>query len=900
MASVFSSLSRLLILTRLLLFFYLSINQAEAQYDAAKLVSHGSAAAATPGNNTSAFCAISANGRYIVFESTATNLVAGVASGQSQIYIYDQNTGLNSLVSARGGTTSTPGNAGSFAPSISSTGRFVAFYSTATNLDPLTSTSGSMIFVRDLQLNTTAVVVNPSAAGTYTYPSISSDGNKVAYLANVAPDVVRVYLSDRLANTATQVSGGSQPSNFGLPGISQNGRYVVFGSASETLVVGDNNTKTDVFVYDSQAVTTERVSIPPAGGQFTHDSVSTGPGSISSDGRYVAFAVADTSDYPASQVYIRDRQTAATALVSQNQLSAVSPDDQSMDIRISDDAQKAVFFSYATNLINGSTDFGTFLLDRSAPAATAMSKVLADSSVFTSTSPCINAGGNSIGFHNDNTQQVYVRNLDLCPSDPAKLSPGLCGCGIADTDSDSDGAPDCAELCDDDPSSQSNTECRPISPVYVPWNGFLRMINILELINSGDVSRDVTVTLFDSSGVQQSQQIIPLGPKSEFDVIVNDLQGFSADSLGMVKVEFSSTDIDGRMFFYRTIDSFSSYEFAFGVPFGNSIKGSSAVAFNTYNPSTNPASSADSVLNWLSVINLDQSSAKSFTVNRYSLAGQFLSSSSINVPAFGRIDIDGGHGEGPSVVGFNEIVPADSSAPYLAQLIRYGQHGASNYKFAFPLSANQGGDQLFVPISSGAGGQNWLELQNVSDSPSTTGVKVYDNAGNTLSDTVVTLAARSGQHIEASSLLSSGQSGAVVIDADHQAMIAQSMFYFRDGAGDIQAMYGSQAGPARGGTRWGSYNLYLGMYNWLRIFNPDSSTVSVDVDVYPPGGGTANHRTISIAAHSGTDLGLHESANYDTRADTYGIFKVTGSGVMTELLRLRGNIDFAAPTAVRR
>ncbi|MCB0325116.1 MAG: exo-alpha-sialidase, partial [Bdellovibrionales bacterium] len=441
---------------------------------------------------------------------------------------------------------------------------------------------------------------------------------------------------------------------------------------------------------------------------------------------------------------------------------------------------------------------------------------------------------------------------------------------------------------------------RADSPVYVPWNGYLSMINVLELVNTSDQNTNVNVTLLNSIGEQQSQQSYSLAARSQFDVIINDLTGFASDALGIVKVEYSSSAVDGRVFFYRTTNGGSGYEFAFSVPFTNALSGTSYVSFNTYQPSTNPAEASDTVLNWLSLINLD-SVTRSFTVTRYSLSGETLQAVAVEVPALARVDIDGGHGAGPNTVGYLEIEPTVGSAPYKAILTRYGVTASQNYSFAFPLLAQAANADIYVGVSTGAGAQNWLELQNIAADPTEVTLQTYSNQGELLQSQELTLPARQGRHLEIGALVPNGNSGYVRIMSASSALLAQSMFYVRDAAGSISAMYGSQASASRGGTRWGSYNLYLNMFNWLRVANTANESKTITLTVYPPGSAVQEF-SFELGAHQGRDLGLHESG-YGTAPDSYGVFSVSGESILTELIRIRpdaAGFDFFAPTAVRR
>jgi hypothetical protein len=450
------------------------------------------------------------------------------------------------------------------------------------------------------------------------------------------------------------------------------------------------------------------------------------------------------------------------------------------------------------------------------------------------------------------------------------------------------------------------------SPVWVTWNGYLQMINILELVNKGTSELVVTVSIYEAeAGLDPYEISLSVPAEGQRDLILNGY-GVDPDKYGLVKLSFSGSNLDGRVSFYRFEQEGDEYQYAYSVPFANAVTGETAVSFNTYQPSLNAADASNIVAQWISIANLEDE-AKVFTVNRYDSLGALIGTSTQTVPGRHRVDIEGGHeNPGPGNVGLNVIVPGDASAKYLAQLVRYGERASSaaetppNYAFAFPLRAESGrGQTLWVPISSGAGATNWLEMVNAGASEAVVAVEFYNNYGEKVLETYEAIPAYGQKHLEASAVLAAGVSGAakIVPASTTSKIIAQSMFYFRNESdGRIEAMYGSQAKPASGNAqRVGSYNLYLNMFNWLRIFNTSDVSQDVTVETIAPGD-TGKEMIISLAAHSGIDLGLHETGVYGTAVDTYGLCTVQGP-VTAELLRIRpsssGGIDFAAPTPVR-
>ncbi len=485
-------------------------------------------------------------------------------------------------------------------------------------------------------------------------------------------------------------------------------------------------------------------------------------------------------------------------------------------------------------------------------------------------------------------------------------------------DNDGDGRCNEDEVRDgSNPDDSGSIKAVFTSPVYVLWNGFIGLRNILELVNKGTEALAIELVLFDINGAEVTRMINSIGSQSELDIIVNDLPGFAANSYGILAINFPtqlSSAIDGRMFYYREALTPGEFEFAFGVPFTPATYGPSAVIFNTIQPSRNPVEAALLVTQWLSIVNLDQSRAREFEVERYAQNGELLSTTQVTVSPFGRVDLDGGHiSPGPGYVGLNRIVPRNSQVPYIAQLYRYGTNGApgeisDKYHFAFPLLARPGNGELqFAPISTGSGGENWIELANVSDESVEVNLQLFDHNGTRLHRVITTLEPYAQEHVNAGSFLLPGASGiARVAPSVNGSLIGMSMFYFRDSTtGSITSMYGTPLQESFGTTIVGSYNLFLEMYNWLKIMNTSSSPIEVMVTVY----GNRSFPDITLLdldPLTTTILGLHESSAYGTTPNSYGIVELeseTPGALLSELLRVRPSataiVDYTAPTPVR-
>jgi Tol biopolymer transport system component len=268
---------------------------------------------------------ITPDGRYVAFGSYADDLVAGDTNDLEDVFVRDRTSGTTERVSLT--SSEIEGDGDSQDPSISADGRFVAFDSFANNLVPDDGNVSRDVFVRDRTAGTTERVSlrsDGSEADDDSYePSISADGRYVAFgsasfnlVDDDTNDVEDVFVRDRTAGTTQRVSVNTDGSegdddSFGEE-ISADGRYVVFDSGASTLVDDDTNGSDDVFVHDRTSGATERVSLASDGSQSDDDSDTDSNPAISADGRYVAFSSAadnlvggDTNG--SSDVFLRDR-----------------------------------------------------------------------------------------------------------------------------------------------------------------------------------------------------------------------------------------------------------------------------------------------------------------------------------------------------------------------------------------------------------------------------------------------------------------------------------------------------------------------------------------------------------------------------------------------------------------
>ena len=287
---------------------------------------------------------ISADGRYVAFISSATDLVSSDGNGFSDVFVRDLQLGTTVRVSVDQAGGDPDGN--SLRASISAGGRYVAFASEATDLVSSDDNGLSDVFVRDLQMGTTtrvSVTTSGDADGASDMPSISANGRYVAFQSNAffVPEYggcLCVYVRDLQQGVTIGVPPDfvEIDNQFG-PSISADGRHVAFSS-----IAGGNQF---VYAHDLQAGLTRQVSVDTNGGD--PDGISAG-GSMSGDGRYVAFA-STASDLVAggtlafSQAYVRDMETDTTLLASADTFGV--PSEFSGAPRLSVDGRYIAFVS---------------------------------------------------------------------------------------------------------------------------------------------------------------------------------------------------------------------------------------------------------------------------------------------------------------------------------------------------------------------------------------------------------------------------------------------------------------------------------------------------------------------------------------------------------------------------
>jgi TolB protein len=359
---------------------------------------------------------VSANGRFVAFESAGSNLVRGDTNGLLDVFVRDLRTGATRRMSVgRGGAES---NGGSYGPAISANGRFVVFDSDATNLVAGDTNGFTDLFVRDRWKGTIRrVSMGPGdteADGFSDGPAISGDGRFVAFRSD-ASNLVRddtnglpdVFVRDLWKRTTRGISVGRQyfDGASSPPAISANGRFIAFDS-DRSDVPGDANAALDVFVRDRWTGTTRLISVGRDGFALPYDSSAP---AISADGRFVAFR-SDAANLSGTidaghqvDILLRDRRAGLTTPVSVG-TDATEPQGPSGGPSLSGNGRFVAWSSDATNLLPGDAtgSEGVFLQDR----WTGVTALVAARGNGGSDVPAISANGRVVAFTSNATNLV--------------------------------------------------------------------------------------------------------------------------------------------------------------------------------------------------------------------------------------------------------------------------------------------------------------------------------------------------------------------------------------------------------------------------------------------------------------------------------------------------------------
>lgn len=356
------------------------------------------------GNQVDAQRIVSDDGRFVVFESLATNLVANDSNTYAQvcpgnppritnipasdIFLRDRTLGTTARVSVD--SSGNQANSRSRRPAMSANGNFIVYQSEASNLVSGDTNGQQDIFLYDSSTGTTTrvsvVLGGPEANGSNAVASVSANGKQVVWESdatnflgfvggtpvdnNAVKDIYAyngltgVIKRMSVSSSGAQANGGSRSA-----AISKNGRFVAFRSNASNLVSGDTNGAFDVFLHDRDTtggsnydqpgtISTVRISVSTAGNEA--DGPSHQP-YVSDNGRFIAFEsqatnLIDNQTINPNQyrlIYVRDMLNGTTSLLRIRPTDGALPDGHCADACISNNGRYVAFHSVATSLIEG-------------------------------------------------------------------------------------------------------------------------------------------------------------------------------------------------------------------------------------------------------------------------------------------------------------------------------------------------------------------------------------------------------------------------------------------------------------------------------------------------------------------------------------------------------------------
>jgi hypothetical protein len=394
------------------------------------------------GNGDSANPAISADGRYVAFESRATNLLAVDTNNNLDVFVRDMQTGITTLVSINSAGTGS-GNQDSFNPTISANGRVVAFQSFASNLSAIDTNNQPDVFARDLQTGTMHLVscnLGCTASGNNASfvtnvpkdkaprANISNDGRVIVFESRatnlvtipMAPNgFTEAFARDLQTGTTTLLSvnmQGTMSVGGQVPVISGDGRFAVFQSPAPDITANDSGGGLDLFRRDLQTGTTAMVSVTVT------NTGSLGPLNngyfpvISTDGRYITFQ-SNAKGYVANDLndrydaFRRDMQTNTTVLISGTTGGGTGAQNDALGAVMSSDGRYVAFIGFGDNFVS-TTDTNhvsdVYLRDVDAGTTTLLSSNLAGTaaSSFGGEYPVISADGRFTFFESSSVDSV--------------------------------------------------------------------------------------------------------------------------------------------------------------------------------------------------------------------------------------------------------------------------------------------------------------------------------------------------------------------------------------------------------------------------------------------------------------------------------------------------------------
>jgi flagellin-like hook-associated protein FlgL len=337
-------------------------------------------ASGAPSTGNTYLMDVSQDGNLVLFAATGSGFVPGDTNSVLDVFVKNIQTGAVTRVSTD--SLGAQANSSSFGGSFSADGRYVLFDSAATNLVPGDTNAQDDVFRKDLQTGAITRLSTGSGGQQGTLSSyrgtLSGDGRLAVFESEAANIVsgdtngaVDIFLKNIETGVLTRIStdsSGAQANNHSFePILSSDGRFVTFSSTATNLVPGDTNGQADIFVKDLQTGVVSRVSTDSSGAQATggagappYWASGSVLSSISSDGRYIVFQSTADNLVPGdtnaqTDIFMKDLQTGEVSRISAD-ASGGQANNGSYLSSVSLDGRSIAFMSYADNLVPGDTN----------------------------------------------------------------------------------------------------------------------------------------------------------------------------------------------------------------------------------------------------------------------------------------------------------------------------------------------------------------------------------------------------------------------------------------------------------------------------------------------------------------------------------------------------------------
>ncbi len=475
--------------------------------------------------------------------------------------------------------------------------------------------------------------------------------------------------------------------------------------------------------------------------------------------------------------------------------------------------------------------------------------------------------------------------------------------GTFELDSDADRVKDSIELQDaTSPYDPGSHHTYISSPAYVRFNTYLEQRTFLELNTPDTQATPVQIEVLNAAGQIDKTILLDVYPSSQLDIDVNDIVG-APNSYGLLRLSFpAGSTILARTSTYRHFRG-DSFSFAYSRRVRNSALGKQFAVSNSMDPS----GQGMPVATWAELSNTS-SEPRSFVHNIYRQSGQRISSMTVNLPAFGSVDLPAGNQFGADVY-LNEIVPNDGAADFLFSVSRFGVSsevfvGGDLFSFGMLSHGRHGsGDVQYAQISRDSGecwfDNNWLEIANVRPEDATAFVSFFSQTGIPLGTTSIVVPAKGQVHLNAGAMLGGWKRGvAAIATLSSGALIASSTVYYHDCSQNVvQSGYIAGAKSVDKPLQFASYNTNLDMQNLALVATASSGQTPVMVKTFAEGAQISLQQVLL----GENELGMENlnSSVYATSADSHGLveFNAAGGGsYVASLIRRRirdGKVEFA-------